>query len=253
MKSNKQYIKAVIVDDSAQSRKLLQLMIKELAEDFLILGEAENVNDAVTLIKKQKPDIVFLDIEMPGKSGLHLVDEISRDEISYNIIFTTAYNEYAIKAFRLSAIDYLLKPIDEKHLEEALNKARKLKKLTNNSQKLELLKHNLSDKQKILCISMQNGHEFVLLDNIEYLEADGSYVTFHIINDKPKISAKNLKHFESILNSYPTFFRAHRSFLINLQHVKKYESGKIITASGAKIDLARERKKEFLKLFKAKA
>jgi two-component system LytT family response regulator len=241
------HIKAIIVDDSAQARKLLRLMIQELANDVSILGEAENVNEAVDLIKKQKPDVVFLDIEMPGKSGLQLVEEISKEEANYDIIFTTAYNDYALKAFRLSAIDYLLKPIDEQQLEEAIAKLRERKLLKDNKKQFDTLKYNLSNNSdSIICIPMLNGNEYVYLKSIEFLEAEGSYVKIHLVEQKQKVVAKNLKYFENALQNSPIFFRAHRSYLLNLQHVKKFEKGKIITTTGAEIDLARERKNDFL-------
>jgi two-component system LytT family response regulator len=240
------HIKAIIVDDSAQARKLLRLMIQELANDVSILGEAENVNEAVDLIKKQKPDVVFLDIEMPGKSGLQLV-EVSKEEANYDIIFTTAYNDYALKAFRLSAIDYLLKPIDEQQLEEAIAKLRERKLLKDNKKQFDTLKYNLSNNSdSIICIPMLNGNEYVYLKSIEFLEAEGSYVKIHLVEQKQKVVAKNLKYFENALQNSPIFFRAHRSYLLNLQHVKKFEKGKIITTTGAEIDLARERKNDFL-------
>jgi two-component system, LytTR family, response regulator len=247
-----EHIKAIIVDDSAQARKLLKLMIQDLADDVLILGEAENVNEAVELIKKEKPDVVFLDIEMPGKSGLQLVEEISRNEINYEIIFTTAYNEYALKAFRLSAIDYLLKPIDETQLQEAINKIRHKKQLNQAKTQVETLAHNLKpNNEHVLCIPIQNGYEYIPLKEIEYIEADGSYVNIYLTNQKQKTVSKNLKYFETTLQQVPVFMRVHRSYIINLKQLKRFEKtdgGIIIMNNNAKIYLSRERKSDFLKM-----
>jgi two-component system LytT family response regulator len=120
--SEKSSIKALIIDDSKQARKLLRLMLIELANDFQVIGEAEDAEKGLRLIKNEHPDVAFLDIEMPGKSGIQLAEQISQLQLKTKIVFTTAYNEYAIKAFRLSAVDYLLKPIQENQLIEATEK-----------------------------------------------------------------------------------------------------------------------------------
>lgn len=132
-------IKAVLVDDSENARELLRLMLRELVPYVRISGEAENVEQAVALIEKTKPDILFLDIQMPGKSGLELIEEMGKDELGCEVIFTTAYNEYAIQAFRLSAVDYLLKPIQEHELQEAVAKAVKAKQQKQDSEKYTAL------------------------------------------------------------------------------------------------------------------
>ncbi len=118
-------LKAIIIDDSPQARKLLSLMLKEYKSDLEIIGEAENANLGFELIKQHQPDVIFLDIEMPGKSGIQLAEQLIKEKLNPEIIFTTAYNDYALKAFRLSAIDYLLKPINETHLFEAVEKIKK--------------------------------------------------------------------------------------------------------------------------------
>ena len=146
-------LKAIIVDDSPQARKLLRLMLQELCPEVVVCAEAENVPQAVDAIKREQPHVVFLDIEMPGQSGLQLVEELSQQEVPYEIIFTTAYNQYALDAFRLSAIDYLLKPINEKHLLEAIDKLKQKQNLQQVQLKLQALSQNLKQKDdKVLCI-----------------------------------------------------------------------------------------------------
>jgi two-component system LytT family response regulator len=224
-------------------------MLNECAPDVQIVGEGESVRDAVELLKNQHPELVFLDIEMPGKSGLQLVEELSREEAAYEIIFTTAYNEYALMAFRLSAIDYLLKPINETQLEEAIKKVRERKTMQQAQTRLEALSKNLqTDTENVLCIPVQNGFEYIPVKDIEYLKADGSYVHIFINKKSQKTVSKNLKYFESILQHFPSFVRVHRSYLINLQLMKKFDKGNrgtIIMDSDTQIDLARERREIF--------
>ena len=242
-------IKAVLVDDSEQARKLLRLMLKELAPDILVAGEAADVSSAVDLIRKLKPDVVFLDIEMPGKSGLQLLDELPRDEVHYEIIFTTAFNDYALKAFRLSAIDYLLKPIPEKDLVEALERLRDRKDQKELKSRLDALTANLnSEKEKVLCIPVMSGYEYLRLDEIEHIEADGSYTKIMCVDSKTKTVSKNLKYFENALLDQERFIRVHRSFLINLDQMRAFSRtgrGTIVMKSGKEIDLARDRREDF--------
>jgi two-component system LytT family response regulator len=242
-------INAVLVDDSEQARKLLRLMLNELATDVIISGEAPDVNTAIDIIRKVKPDVVFLDIEMPGKSGLQLLDELPREEVNYEIIFTTAFNDYALKAFRLSAIDYLLKPIPEKDLTEALARLRDRKEQKELKSRLDILSSNLStDKEKVLCIPVMSGYEYLKLNDIDHIEADGSYSKIITVDSKTKTVSKNLKYFENALLDQERFMRVHRSFLINLDQMKAFSRtgrGTILMKSGKEIDLARDRREDF--------
>jgi len=244
--SEKILINAVIIDDSNQARKLLRLMLLELSTNIKIIGEAENVEDGLRLIKNVNPDAIFLDIEMPGRSGLQLAESLLSTKFQGNIVFTTAYNSYAIKAFRLSAIDYLLKPIQEEQLEEALFKLSNEKRNRDNRKRLEALSSNLEkDKDEVLCIPIQSGYEFMPLKDIEYLEADGSYVYIRFKDKKTKTVAKNLKYFETILADNNQFIRTHRSFIVNMNSVvtfSKSDGGSLLLKSGTQIPISRERK-----------
>jgi two-component system LytT family response regulator len=245
-------LKAIIVDDSPQARKLLRLMLQELCPEVVVCAEAENVPQTVEAIKREQPHVVFLDIEMPGQSGLQLVEELSQQEVPYEIIFTTAYNQYALDAFRLSAIDYLLKPINEKHLLEAIEKLKQKQNLQQVQLKLQALSQNLKQKDdKVLCIPVQSGYEYIPVKAIEYIEADGSYTQIHLTDDKRKTVSKNLKHFEQILEHAQHFVRVHRSYIINLERMvafSKTGGGTITMANGRHIDLARDRRSMFLKI-----
>jgi two-component system LytT family response regulator len=247
-------IKFVIIDDSAQARKLLRLMLLELAPGIMCVGEAENVVEGLKLIEREQPDAVFLDIEMPGRSGMQLAEELCSSKFKGSIVFTTAYNAYAIKAFRLSALDYLLKPISEDHLLEAVAKLQQQKNNLDNQTKLTALTANLGDEgNNLLCIPVQGGYEYIPIHEIYYLEADGSYVKIVCAGNKQKIVSKNLKYFETTLESVPKFIRTHRSFLVNLDQVSSYskaDGGSLILSNGAKIPISRERRQvvqEYLK------
>jgi two-component system, LytTR family, response regulator len=191
---------------------------------------------------------------MPGKSGLQLVEELNQLNTNLNVIFTTAYNEFAIKAFRLSAVDYLLKPIVESHLVEALNKIRTTKLVTIDHSPLEGLQINLrSTVDQVLTLPVQNGYDYIPIDDIEYLEADGSYVTIHFANSNSKIISKNLKYFENLLTEYPSFCRIHRSYIININQMIRFEKtdrGKISMQGGATLFLSRERREPFMQRLK---
>ncbi|MCS6819647.1 MAG: response regulator transcription factor [Chitinophagales bacterium] len=250
-KSINKPIRAVIVDDSMQARKLLRLMLHEIANDLEVVGEASNADEGLQSILQCQPDVVFLDIEMPGKSGLQLVEDLSRNEVSFEIVFTTAYNEHAIRAFRLSALDYLLKPIHEKQLLEAIEKVRKSKILVNSRQQLQQMLRNLADdKEATLCVPVLNGYVFIKIADLLYVKADGSYAQLVVKGKQPMVVSRNLKYFEQALEHYPNFIRVHRSYLINLHQMKRFDKanrGTIIMNDDATIDLARERRDDFFR------
>jgi two-component system LytT family response regulator len=246
--SKKLSLKAVVIDDSEQARKLLRLMLQELELDIQFVGEAENVDDGLQLIHSTSPDVVFLDIEMPGKSGLHLAEILITEKIPTQVVFTTAYNSYAINAFRLSAIDYLLKPINEDQLEEAVEKVKHNKQLIDSNKRLEILTNNLKEgNSPVLSIPVQGGYDFIPLDDIIYLEADGSYVKIVCTEKRNKLVSKNLKYFEGMLESASHFIRPHRSFLVNMKHVlsfNKTDGGSLTVDINQNIPISRERKQE---------
>lgn len=240
-------IKTLIVDDSAQARKLLSLMIEEAGLPVLVAGEASGVDEALEMIDRLKPDLIFLDIEMPGKSGLVLTQELSlRDEVPC-VVFTTAYNQYALQAFRLSAVDYLLKPIDEEQLEQAVKKVTEKMQGRRSAQKLKSLLENMNPGlDKTISLSGQNGQEFIRVNDIICLRAEGSYTHVSVMGRKPLLVSKNLKHFEILLSEMTQFYRSHRSFLVNLRHVKKVERLTIHLSQDTFADLTREKKEEFM-------
>jgi len=244
-------LKTMIVDDSPQARRLLKMMLIEEALPVEIVAEAGNAIEAFDLIQELKPELLLLDIEMPEKSGLELAEQLLENEINCEIVFTTAYSEYAIQAFRLSAIDYLLKPVQESDLKEAIEKVNHKKKLTFDQTRLKTLTQNLKEtKPQNLCLPVSNGYEYINLQDIEYLAAEGAYVNIVLTNAREIMVSKNLKHFETLLEGFEQFIRVHRSFIINKNHVKSVGKGEktmIIMQSNQAIDLARDRKQDFWK------
>jgi len=244
-------LKAIIIDDSPQARKLLALMLDEYKKDLEIVGEAENASLGFELVKKNKPDVIFLDIEMPGKSGIQLAEQLIKENLNPEIIFTTAYNDYALKAFRLSAIDYLLKPIHEAHLGEAIQKI-KNQQPDYKEKKLQTFIDNYENKlPKTINIPTTSGYQFIKIETIMYIKADGSYTHIFTTNEKPITVSKNLKYFELALEGFSQFIRVHRGYLINVYQMKKFDKqnrGEIIMNDDAIIDLARERREAFFKL-----
>lgn len=242
-------MKALIIDDAQQARKLLRLTLAEIAPDIQVAGEAENVREAIIQIRKHQPDVVFLDIEMPGKSGLHLLDELE-DEVNFEIIFITAYNQYAIQAFKLSAIDYLLKPFREKELSDAIDKVRNRLQEKKSVQHLRTLSENLkSDTGKTLSIPINYGYEYVRLNDIEYIEADSSYSFVYLNDGKRIVVSKNLKYFETILTQLDNFVKVHRSFIVNLNYVKSFlkgDRGTIVLKSEKTIKLSSSHADEYI-------
>ncbi|MCB0509970.1 MAG: response regulator transcription factor [Chitinophagales bacterium] len=249
-------IKAILVDDSEQAIKLLYLMLKDLAPGLEVVATAKNAREGMELIRALRPDVLFLDIEMPEKSGLDLASELGQLGMDCQIIFTTAYDQYAIQAFRLAAMDYLLKPIEEEQLMQAVEKISKNMASRNVQKQLDVLLTNLeANSNKTLSVPTLNGFAYLPLNEIEFLEADGSYVHIHMFKEAKKTISKNLKYFENILESDQNFVRVHRSYLINMENVEEYsksDRGIVVMKSGKKIDVARNRKQEFLDKLKSK-
>ncbi len=216
-------IRALIVDDEESARNILFNLLQTYRNDIDIIGQCENVVQAVEFIKENKPDLVFLDIEMPNYSGLELVQFF--EEISFDIIFITAYHQFAIKAFEISAFDYLLKPIEIARLDSAIKKY-----IVKSHQQLEAinyktLKENLSQNCiSKLIVSQQGGQKAILLSDIIALQANEAYTTIYDANGQQYTMSKNLKYFEQQFSDNKDFLRVHKSWLVNAQHIRKYSS-----------------------------
>lgn len=250
-------LKCIIVDDEANARAALRGVITNyFSKRIEILDEARDLPGAVKLINKFNPDIVFLDIEMPGYNGLELPDFFNDDQIDFHIIFVTAYAEYAIRAFKLSAVDYLLKPVKPEAIEEALKiyeqRLNEVKRLKGNS--LEVFRDNLAGNKNLRIVLPTSEGQFIVdLQNILYIKADGSYVHFYLVNKEKIVLAKKLLDFE-FLENYGHFLRVHRSYIVNTKCINliiKGEGGLLLN-DGTEIPITPDKKSELLKLIDIK-
>jgi len=241
-------LKAIIVDDENHSRETLKNLITEFCPDVAIIAAVSSVSEGVSTIIKLKPDVVFLDIELQTGTGFDILDQLA--VIDFGVIFTTAFEQYAIKAVKFSSLDYLLKPIDLEELLKAVEKAKKSKDLTVYNKQLETLIINLKQQQsqlKKICLSTADGFEFINIGEIIYCKAEGSYTSFKLSNGKTLLVSKHLKEYENLLIDQG-FMRVHNSFLINLKEVKKYiksDGGYILMNNEDSVSISRSKKEEF--------
>ena len=197
--------RAIIVDDEESARDVLENLLNRFCPSVKVINKYANLLDAVSGIKELQPDVVFLDIEMPNYSGHEILDFF--DDISFEIVFATAYNHYAVKAFEVSAVDYLLKPIDIERLKEAVDKVQHKVKSKNISKQYEVLKESLlSDRVKNLIVSDKGEQHIIAAEDIYAIKAQESYSCLYTEKGKYLVS-KNLKHFEGLLNENENFFR----------------------------------------------
>ena len=255
---------AIIIDDEAKSCKLLGNLVKQYCPDIKVQGMANSVKEALTLIRDHQPDILFLDIQLNGLDGFNLLDEVP--DKKFQVIFTTAYEQYAHKAFRYNAQDYLLKPIHIQELQSAVEKTK---------QRIEEQRHEGALKniaagysalntnqttEKSIGLSTQAGFIFIKIKDILYCKAEGNYCEIFIDQDnKKELITKTLKEFEELLATH-NFFRIHRSYLINMRRLKSYlrtqatdnfdgDGGSVIMDNNAKLPVSRDKRKVLLNLF----
>lgn len=214
-------IKVIIIDDELGARNLLKGLLREFCKNVEVLEVCSDLPNGVKAIRKHKPQLIFLDIEMPGHSGLELLDFFNEDEIDFSIIFTTAYSDYAIKAFKLSALDYLLKPIEPGELEQAVER---FSKKTKNekaelAQQIESIKHPHSNK---IGIPTQHGVKFIDVNDVVFVKADNSYSEVITAKDEKLIVSRTLKNFEDVLKDWPSFVRVHKSYIVNTTYISDY-------------------------------
>ena len=241
-------IKAYTIDDEHHARNVMKFVVNNYLEDVSIVGESNNLIDGIKEIKELKPDIVFLDIEMPTYSGLQFVKQYS-DPIDFEIIFVTAYQQHAIEAIRLAAFDYILKPVNHEDLQKAIKRYRvSIQEKSSIENRMETLDNNLDDsKESKLVIKNHDGVSIINVTEIEYLEASGMYTVIYASNKV--MASKPLKDFEEQLNN--RFYRVHRTYLINLDKLRnpvKIQNGQIELISGKLIPISRYKKQELLEI-----
>lgn len=247
-------MKAIIIDDEPKARKLLEVLIKENCPKINTVFSAEDLLSGVEIIKKEQPEMVFLDIEMPEHSGLEIFDFIDKTAYNFEIIFTTAYSEYAIQAFNLSAIDYLLKPLRADKLKEVVDKAISFLGNSQINKRLAELKLSLQNSNfKKIGLPNADGIKFVNFNEIITLEADGMYTKVSTQKDGVILVSKPLKFFVETLQKIKIFYRPHRSYLINLSFIKEYikkDGGYIVMENNKSVSISKDKKEEFLTIVK---
>lgn len=211
----------IIIDDESPARVVLRTYLNNIAPHIKIVAECENLPSGVKGIRKFNPDLIFLDIEMPGHSGLELLEFFNEDEINFDIIFTTGYSEYAIKAFKMAAFDYLLKPIDEEELLAAIQRFEK--KSNPGNQNITQLKQELAiTGNGRIAIPLSGSIRFIHLKEVLCFKADSSYTEIFFEDGTSITASRTLKNFEQPLENEPDFFRCHKSYIVNLQFVSEW-------------------------------
>ena len=243
-------LNALIVDDEEYSRKSLYFLLQEHCPQINTAGQASSVANAREILEEHSFDLVFLDIAMPKENGFELLPDIQKTNSL--VIFITAFDQYALKALKASAVDYLLKPIDITELKAAVEKAliRKTENISSkeNLLRLSTLSENLQNKSKIDKITLQHTHGFHVIDtdNIIHIEADSNYSVFHLKNDTKLVISKPLKEFEDMLNS--DFARIHKSAIVNLKYIKSYSNKhglEVILLNDSILPVSRRRASDF--------
>jgi two-component system, LytTR family, response regulator len=242
-------IKAIIVDDEPLCCQSLQLLLEQNCPDVSVVGVYNNGLTALEALRSQNIDLVFLDVEMPRMSGFEMLEALGA--VTFKLIFTTSYDKYALNALRVSAIDYLLKPIDRRELIAAVEKVRS-SSASVNTQQLELLlqkvQQPLRPMQKIALPSIE-GLEMVPVEHILYCESSDNYCYIFLKGGKKMLVTRSMKDMEEILEEH-SFARVHRSFLVNLNEVERYvrgDGGYVMMSDGKMIDVSRSKKEELLK------
>jgi two-component system LytT family response regulator len=241
--------KTVIIEDEEKSLHVLQDLIGKLAHDLTVCGTASHIESAIHLIETSAPDLVFLDVCIGDGTGFDVLQNLTNR--NFELVFITAYDNYALQAFRFSAIDYLLKPIGMDEFEEAVEKARKRLSAGKSYDRIEGLLHNVfqqAEQFKKINIATLTGYEFIDLQNIVWCKSDGAYTIFHLA-DKSKIaSSRNLGYYEDLLTRN-NFCRIHHSVVINMQLIKSYVKGKggcVTMTDGTELEISQRRKTDFL-------
>jgi two-component system LytT family response regulator len=240
-------LKAIIVDDEPKARENLQILLGDFVQGVEVVASCQDIEQAVEAVRVNSPDVVFLDIQLQRETGFDLLTKLT--EINFEVIFTTAHTEYAIKAFKFSAIDYLLKPIDIEELKGAVSKV--AKRVNNNmtsrlTELVQNLKHGSAEHYKIALPTLE-GLVFIHVKDILYCEASSNYTQIFTEDEKYLVS-KTLKEYDELLSDY-NFFRIHNSYLININAIKKYvkgEGGYVVLNNNASLDVSKRKKEAFL-------
>lgn len=238
-------IKAIVVDDEASARNVLSNLLARFCDDVDVVASCADVNEAVAAIKEHQPDVVFLDIEMPQYAGYEIVNFF--EEVNFEIIFVTAYNQYAVRAFEVAALDYLLKPVNIQRLKSSVDRVRQRQSFIEQPPRMAVLQEALKTKEiKNLVVSDRGQQHVIPVESIIAIEAQESYCMLHT-SSKTFVASKNLKHFENSLEGNEQFFRVHKSWMINKNHLIHYSKSELTIqlTNSISTKLSKYRKAEF--------
>jgi two-component system LytT family response regulator len=239
-------IRTVIVEDESRSVAALSRLLEQYCPEVKVEGIASTVEEAVALINSQNPELIFLDIALPDGDGFTVLDSV--DHKKFAIIFITAFDKFAVKAFEYSALHYLLKPIDFEELQKAVQRFSGKMQDEELDKKISILQENINGKPKKMLLPTSDGFEVVSFDHIIWLEASHNYTMCYLMDKKQILVSKPLCTFESLLSDLP-FSRIHNKFIVNLQFIKKYvrgHGGSVIMMDGEEISVSKSRKADFL-------
>ncbi len=245
-----QVLKAILVDDELSSLQNLQFKIQEYCPSVKVVAQTQNPEEAIRLIQLHKPDVIFLDIEMPRMNGFKMLEQIP--EVDFEVIFITAYNHYAINAIRISAFDYLVKPVAIEDLQQTVERLGQ-HSIRKTRERAELLKKNLANpksQEDHIAIPTNDGLEFIQIKQIIRIESSSNYSKLILLNGQHMLVTRQLKDFEELLQDY-RFYRVHHSHLVNLNFIARYvrgDGGQVTMRNGDIIDVSRRKKEVFLKL-----
>lgn len=244
-------IRSIIIDDELHCVETLGMLLNSYCPDVQIVAQCRSAKDGLIAIEKFNPDLVFLDVEMPGMNGFEMLEQFA--EIPFAIIFTTSYDQYAIKAIHYSALEYLLKPVDPKDLVGAIHKVQ-TRKFPPSMEQFHLLLSKIQDKENGFSkvpVPTSEGFELIPVDLILRCEADDNYTYLHIKNSNKIVACRTLKEMEGLLGSFSSFVRVHHSHIVNLNEVTKYvrgEGGYLVMSDGSSVNVSRSRKDALLRL-----
>ncbi|HEX7846503.1 MAG TPA: LytTR family DNA-binding domain-containing protein [Chitinophagaceae bacterium] len=245
-------IKSILIDDENNALEMMEWLLKTYCPSVEIVAMCRSAEEGIAAINKHKPDVVFLDIEMPKMNGFDLLEQF--DKLNFDVVFCTAYDQFAIKAFRYSAVNYLLKPVDPEDLKETIRRLED-KKTALSKEQIDLLLQNMRAPSKPtvqrIALTTNDGMIFVPTEDILYCEADSNYTSVVLKGNRKILVSKVLKEIDEALAG-PDFYRIHNSYLININHIKKYvrgDGGYVVMDNDVTVGISRSRRQEFMELF----
>lgn len=245
-------IKTVIIDDEKNAREAIQKIIESHFNEIQIIGFAEDVQSGIKLISQLNPELVLLDIKLPDGTGFDILNHFN--DPKFFLIFITAYNKHAIKAFKFSALDYLLKPIDIDEFKNAIEKVIQAREEQNTKKKLEIFLENIdniSKEVKKIVLKTSDSIHLIQVNEILRCQSEGNYTKFYFLNKKPILVSKNIKEYYEMLKDYQ-FFRPHQSHIVNINYIKRYDKvdgGSLIMQDDSSVPVSTRKKDDLMKIF----